>query len=83
MGPGLGRGDTKKAVGRMQEMLATIGYDLSPSGVFDEQTEAVVRAFQRRWVQNRVTGHADTTTLQRIGLLNLTYQVAAEEQAGG
>ncbi len=82
-GPGLGRGDKKKAVGRMQEMLANMGYDLSPSGVFDEHTEAVVRAFQRRWVQNRVTGHADTTTLQRIGLLNLTYQVAAEERAGG
>jgi N-acetylmuramoyl-L-alanine amidase len=65
--------------GRMQEMLAAMGYDLPRTDVYDEQTEAVVRAFQRRWVQNRVTGHADTTTLQRIGILNLTYQAAAED----
>lgn len=83
MGTGLGRGDASKAVERMQDMLARIGYDLALSGVFDEQTEAVVRAFQRRWVQSRVTGQADTTTLHRIGLLDLTYQAAAEGQAKG
>lgn len=73
IGRGLGPGDNKKAVGRMQGMLADIGYGLEPTGVYDEATVAVVRAFQRRWVQDRVTGQADLTTLQRIGFVHIYY----------
>ena len=81
IGRGLGRGDDKGAVGRMQAMLANMGYELSETGTYDDSTEAVVRAFQRRWVQDRVTGHADLTTLQRIGVVALMYQTAAETEA--
>ena len=75
IGRGLGRGDDKGAVGRMQGMLTSIGYDCPESGIFDEQTEAVVRAFQRRWVQDRVSGHADIATLRMIGLVSMLYQI--------
>lgn len=67
IGRGLGRSDTGEAVARLQSMLAEIGYAISLSEKYDEITAACVRAFQRRWVQDRVTGAADLTTLHRIG----------------
>ncbi len=70
IGRGLGPGDDKKAVARMQTMLAEIGYELDPSGIYDSATEFVVRAFQRRWLQDQVTGWADIRTLQMIGLVH-------------
>ncbi|MEM9178383.1 MAG: N-acetylmuramoyl-L-alanine amidase [Pseudomonadota bacterium] len=70
IGRGLGPGDDKIAVERMQTMLAEIGYELDPSGVYDSATEFVVRAFQRRWLQDQVTGWADMRTLQMIGLVH-------------
>lgn len=81
IGRGLGPGDNKDAVCRLQAMLASMGYELSETGIYDATTEAVVRAFQRRWVQDRVTGQADLTTLQRIGIIHSMYQVAAETEA--
>jgi len=70
IGKGLGPGDDAEAIGRMQDMLAEIGYALDPSGTYDDATEAVVRAFQRRWVQDQVTGLADLRTLKLIGLVH-------------
>jgi N-acetylmuramoyl-L-alanine amidase len=70
IGRGLGPGDDKKAVMRMQTMLAGIGYAIEPTGTYDEATEAIVRAFQRRWVQDQVTGLADLRTLRMIGLIH-------------
>ena len=70
IGRGLGPGDDKKAVMRMQTMLAGIGYTLESTGIYDEATEAIVRAFQRRWVQDQVTGLADLRTLRMIGLIH-------------
>ncbi|MEL6826698.1 MAG: N-acetylmuramoyl-L-alanine amidase [Pseudomonadota bacterium] len=70
IGRGLGPGDDKKAVERMQTMLAEIGYALDPSGIYDSATESVVRAFQRRWLQDQVTGWAGIRTLQMIGLVH-------------
>ena len=81
LGPSDGKGDDKGAVRRIQAMLASMGYDLPETGTYDAATEAVIRAFQRRWVQDRVTGHADITTLQRIGIISLMYQTAAETEA--
>ena len=80
IGRGLGPGDDKKAVGRMQGMLAEIGYGLEPSGVYDSDTEAVVRAFQRRWLQDQVTGWADLRTLQMIGLVHPLFGLADSER---
>ena len=49
-----------------------LGYDLPPTGRFDAETAAVVRAFQRHWRQARVDGLADGETRARlIALLRL------------
>lgn len=75
IGTGLEPGDQKKAVARMQNMLAEIGYAIERTGTFDTQTEQVIRAFQRRWLQDQVTGHADIRTLHMIGLVHPLYQL--------
>ncbi|MEL7107908.1 MAG: N-acetylmuramoyl-L-alanine amidase [Pseudomonadota bacterium] len=80
IGRGLGPGDDKKAVVRMQGMLIEIGYGLEPSGVYDTETEAVVRAFQRRWLQDQVTGWADIRTLQMIGLVHPLFLLADSDR---
>ena len=73
IGRGLGPGDDKKAVARLQTMLGGIGYGIEVTGLYDEQTECVVRAFQRRWLQDQVTGQADLRTLRMIGLVDPLY----------
>lgn len=65
-GRGLGNGDRGASVTRMKEDLVTIGYASDTSELYDAACECVVRAFQRRWVQDRVTGQADLTTLTLI-----------------
>ena len=57
----------------MQEQLQRIGYGLSPTGTYDELTEAVVRAFQRRWLPDRISGAADIATLRQIGVIQALY----------
>ena len=73
IGRGLGPGDDKKAVARLQTMLTGIGYTLEVTGGYDQETELVVRAFQRRWLQDQVTGLADLRTLRMIGLIHPLY----------
>lgn len=68
-------------IGRMQKMLARIGYDVPQSGAFDDQTKAVLLAFQQRWMQDAVTGGADAVTFQRIAQLYEAYQAAGSERA--
>ena len=63
----------------MQTLLASIGYEIAISERYDEAAEACVRAFQRRWVQDRVSGSADLVTLQRIGIVEATYRSAHHE----
>lgn len=65
-GRGLGTGDSGPAVARMKDALRTIGYTVDDSDRFNEDCEKIVRAFQRRWVQDRLTGQADLTTLTLI-----------------
>ena len=57
----------------MQEHLQRIGYGIDLTGTYDERTEAVVRAFQRRWLPERVNGSADTRTLRRIDAIHTLY----------
>jgi N-acetylmuramoyl-L-alanine amidase len=57
----------------MQEHLQRIGYGLSPTGTYDDLTEAVVRAFQRRWLPDRVSGSADARTLRQIDAIHTLY----------
>ena len=63
---GLRSGDGGEPVISLQRKLAAIGYRLDLSGRFDEATEAVVRAFQRRWRAASVTGQGDPETVLRI-----------------
>ena len=74
IGRGVGAGDTGAAIVRLQEALATIGYDLDVTGNYAKATHLAVMAFQRRWVQNRVTGQADLVTLQCIERVAALYR---------
>lgn len=73
IGRGLGSGDKNDAVARMQTLLAEIGYELDATGAYDTATADVVKAFQRRWVQDQVTGEADLRTLKMIGFVHPLY----------
>lgn len=59
----LAMGDNGEPVEALQAMLALYGYDLDPSGRFDEATKQVVAAFQRHFRPERVDGVADTSTV--------------------
>lgn len=72
--PGLpvGEGEEGAAVFALQAGFSRLGYDLPPTGRFDADTAAVVRAFQRHWRPDRVDGIADGETRARlIALLRL------------
>lgn len=60
----LGPGDGGRAVADLRAALAGIGYGLAVDGVYDALTEAVVRAFQRRFRPRRFDGRADPETIQ-------------------
>jgi N-acetyl-anhydromuramyl-L-alanine amidase AmpD len=49
-----------------QVELSAIGYHLHASGELDEATRAVLRAFQRRWRPEQVSGEPDVATLGLI-----------------
>src|SRR5690606_10366428 len=63
------RGDRGARVSRLQGMLASYGYGVSENGLYDEETEAVVRAFQRRFRPGRVDGQIDQSTLATLKAL--------------
>jgi N-acetylmuramoyl-L-alanine amidase len=46
--------------------LAEIGYQVGPEGDLDPALSTVLRAFQRHWRPEAVTGQADEGTLQRL-----------------
>ena len=78
LGAPLGPGDEGAGVFILQAGLQRFGYDLPPSGVYDEATSTVVTAFQRHWRQDGVDGIADGETRARlVGLLRLS-QASAE-----
>jgi N-acetylmuramoyl-L-alanine amidase len=65
-GAPLGEGEEGAGVFALQAGLTRLGYDCAPSGKFDAHTTAVVRAFQRHWVQTRFDGIADGETRARL-----------------
>jgi len=73
IGRGLGPTDKGPAVERLQNSLAAIGYGIDITGRYDEMTQKTVTAFQRRWVQARVSGDADLTTLATIAQVETAY----------
>jgi len=71
-GAPLGEGEEGAGVFALQAGFTRLGYDCAPSGRFDAHTTAVVRAFQRHWLQTRFDGVADGDTRARlIALLRL------------
>lgn len=50
----------------VQQALASIGYGVTITGVLDDATQCVVRAFQRRFRQDRIDGALDLQTLALI-----------------
>lgn len=59
-------GDQGAAVEELQSMLETCGYDVVPTGLYDEQTKIVVEAFQRHFRQSCVDGLADVSTVSTL-----------------
>jgi len=50
------------AVGEMKAKLARVGYGVTPGSFLDDETRAVVAAFQRRFRPARIDGRADAST---------------------
>ena len=67
-------GETGEAVAVLQAALQQIGYGIDVSATYDPVTQAVIRAFQRRWVQDSVTGLADARTQSMIDLVNTAFR---------
>lgn len=65
-GAPLGEGDEGVGVFAFQAGLTRLGYDNAPSGKFDADTAANVRAFQRHWRPAQVDGIADGETRARL-----------------
>ncbi len=55
---------------QLQATLARIGYGVRVDGHAGEETRAVIAAFQRHFLPDRVTGTADADTLFRIGVVD-------------
>ena len=67
--PDLGLGGVvRDAIGLrpVRAALAHIGYDVAPEGALDPALSSVLRAFQRHWRQEAVTGQADAGTVARL-----------------
>jgi len=60
---GAAMGDAGLTVDNFRQALAAIGYKIAAAGPYDEAMAAVVRAFQRRWRPERITGEGDTDTI--------------------
>jgi len=65
-GARLSLGDEGPGVFLLQAGLTRLGYDLPPSGQYDEETATVVTAFQRHWRPDLVDGAADGETRARL-----------------
>ncbi|MDQ0472871.1 N-acetylmuramoyl-L-alanine amidase [Labrys wisconsinensis] len=59
-------GDEGQPVEALQAMFAMLGYGIEVTGRYDALTEAVVRAFQRHFRQERVDGIADASTIETL-----------------
>jgi N-acetylmuramoyl-L-alanine amidase len=59
---GFGPGDRAAQIARAQEQLASYGYNVEATGVLEESTEKVLKAFQLHFRPRRVDGRLDRST---------------------
>ena len=59
-------GDEGQPIQALQSMLALYGYQVVVTGVFDAQTETVVKAFQLHFRPEKVDGVADVSTITTL-----------------
>jgi N-acetylmuramoyl-L-alanine amidase len=67
--PDLGTTGAVRDAGSLRDVraaLAEIGYRVTPEGALDPALAAVLRAFQRHWRPEAITGQADDGTLARL-----------------
>ena len=69
-GPSLRLGDSGTAVAELKQRFRAYGYGLGAESVFDEETAAVVRAFQRHFRPALVDGIADVSTTATLDKLS-------------
>ena len=65
-GRAFARGEEGPPIRALQAMFGILGYALDMTGVFDERTEQVVTAFQRRFRPALVDGVADVSTITTL-----------------
>jgi len=65
-GPELDPGDRSGVIRDLQGWLSDFGYDVAPTGEYDEGTQVVVSAFQRHYRPARVDGIADHSTIDTL-----------------
>ncbi len=70
----LARGEQGQPVEALQSMLALYGYEVEITGVFDEATETVIKAFQRHFRPQNVDGVADVSTIDTLYRLIFSLQ---------
>jgi len=80
--PLLSHGERGAALETMQALLARYGYECPQSGVFDEGTQTVVRAFQRHFRPGRVDGEIDLSTLEALKNVLASLPAAAAARSG-
>ena len=67
--PDLGIGAPVRDAASLRDVrlaLTEIGYDVAPEGPLDPALSIVLRAFQRHWRPEAITGQADAGTLARL-----------------
>ena len=68
-GPMLQAGDSGEAVADLKQRFRDYGYGLGAESLFDDETAAVVRAFQRHFRPAQVDGVADVSTVATLDKL--------------
>ena len=69
-------GARSQEIAEVQALLRRYGYNTEPTGLLDERTSTIVRAFQLHFRQERVDGRVDRSTLDTLARLVAALPVA-------